>query len=88
MNEPANIATAQPSVGTTSTLVVAARTGRAAVTIENLTSTPIYLGASGVTSTTGMLLPGVVGASMTIEGSMAVYGVASVAASVSVLETF
>jgi hypothetical protein len=42
--------------------------------------TPIFLGGSGVTTSTGALLAGVVGASKTIAYTGAIYGIASGAA--------
>lgn len=83
------IATTQVGVAATSTLVSAARLGRNAVTVENLGTTAVYLGASGVTAATGLLLPGSVGATVTIPTSGAVYGVAATGTqSVAVLETY
>lgn len=85
----ASIATAQVSVAATATSVVAARTGRAAVTITNLGATDVYLGVTGITTATGTLLPGVRGANITIPTSAAVFGIAATGTqSVSVLETF
>jgi hypothetical protein len=64
---------------TTGTLVVAARTGvngtgRISVTVINNSTTAVYLGPSGVTSSSGMILPGVVGASVTLTTTAAIYG--------------
>lgn len=82
------IATAQASVGTTSTQIVAARANRGAVTITNLGTTDIFIGVTGVTATTGTLLLGSKGASITIPTNAAVFGVAATAQTVSVLEVF
>lgn len=72
----ANFTPAQVSVTGTATLIVAARTGRASVTILNTGATAIYLGpTSGVTTSNGMLLPGVAGASITLPYNGAVYGI-------------
>lgn len=79
---PASIATGQGSVTTTAVQLVAARTGRRTVTVENTGTTPVYLGGSGVTSTTGFLLPGVAGASLTISFSGALYAVSTGTAAV------
>lgn len=84
----AAIATGQVSVGTGNTQVIAARSGRQAVTITNLGTGVVYLGNTGVLSTTGMILPGVIGASITIPTQGAVFGIAPVAQSVAFLETF
>jgi hypothetical protein len=72
---PANFTPGQASVGATATLIVAARTGRNTVVIENTGTTPVYLGGPGVTTSTGLLLPGVLGASLTLPVSAAIYGV-------------
>jgi hypothetical protein len=87
-----SIATAQATVASTATQIVAARagavgTGRIAVTIFNNGSATVYLGVSGVTTATGMvLLPG---AAMTVSTTAAVYGiVSSTSQPVSALETF
>ncbi len=85
----ANFATAQASVGATATSIVGARTGRGAVTVENHGTTAVYLGGSGVTAATGLLLPGVVGASVTIPTQAAVYGITATGTqAVSALETY
>lgn len=84
-----SIATSQASVASTATLVAAARAGRNAVTVENLGTVAVYIGGAGVTTSTGFLLPGVVGASVTIPTSAAVYGVdATGTQAVAVLETY
>lgn len=85
----ANIATSQVTANATATQLAAQRTGRGAITIMNLGTTPVYLGAAGVTASTGILLPGTAGASVTIPTSAAVFGVASTGTQgVAVLETY
>lgn len=90
----ANLATNQVSVGATATLISAARigapgTGRVALTVVNTSTAPVYLGGSGVTTTTGTLLPGILGASVTINTQAAVYGItASGSETVSEFETY
>jgi hypothetical protein len=85
----ASIATSRSTAGATSTQLVAARTGRGAVTFQNLGTVDVYLGPAGVTAATGFLLPGVIGASVTIPTSAAVFGVASTGTQdVAVLETY
>lgn len=90
----ANFTPAQVSVGATATVIAAARTGaagtgRVSITITNTTTTAIYLGGSGVTTSTGTMLPGVVGASVTINTTAAVYGiVATGTATVTEFETY
>jgi hypothetical protein len=74
-NLNANFATSQATVATTATLIVAQRSGRDTVVVENTGTTAVYLGNSGVTTSNGLLLPGVVGASVALETTDAVYGV-------------
>ena len=83
-----DFSTAQVSVGTTPTLIVAAHNGVDEVTIENLGTTAVYIGKANVTTSNGFLLPGVVGASVTLSATTAIYGiVASGTQAVAVLET-
>ena len=85
----ANLATAQVSVAATATLIVAARTGRKEVTIVNHGATAVYLGPSGVATTTGQLLAGVAGEGITYSGGAAVYGIAATGSqTVSVAEVY
>src|ERR1700691_4560274 len=64
-NQPVGSASytpAQVTVTTGATLIAAARTGvtgtgRISITVTNTTTTPIYTGGSGVTTTNGDLLP-------------------------------
>lgn len=84
-----NIAVNQVSVQLTSTQIVAARSSRGAVTITNHGTNPVYIGTGTASATTGLLLPGVVGASVTIPSNAQIAGIATGAAqTVSYLETF
>jgi hypothetical protein len=74
-NLNANFATSQATVGVTATIIVAQRSGRDTVVIENTGTTAVYLGNSAVSTTNGLLLPGVVGASVALETTDAVYGI-------------
>lgn len=86
---PGNMATGQVSVGNTPTLIAASRAGRLGITIENLGVVDIFIGNSGVSITTGMLLSGVKGAAMSLLFNGAIYGIVSAGTqSVSVLEVF
>jgi predicted S18 family serine protease len=88
-NLNANFATSQATVGATATLIITQRPGRDTVVIENTGTTPVYLGNAGVTVSNGLLLPGVVGASVAIETTDVVYGiVASGTQVVAVVENF
>lgn len=71
----ANFATSQATIGTTATLIVAQRSGRDTVVVENTGTTAVYIGNSAVTTSNGLLLPGVVGASIALETTDAVYGI-------------
>lgn len=85
----ANFTPNQVSVTNTATQIVAARTGRATLTIENTGTTPIYVGGAGVTTSTGFLIPGVAGASLTVAYTGALYGITgSGTAAVSEYETY
>lgn len=79
----------QIAVGTTGTLVVAARAGRQAVTLTSLTAVAYAVGpGAGVTTATGFPVPAVAGASVTIQTSAAVYAVGASAVTIGYLETF
>ena len=88
----ANIVSTQASIGASATLVVAARSGapgagRVAATFYNGGAVTVYLGPSGVTTTTGFALTP--GATFTFSTTAAFYGVvASGTANLSVLETY
>lgn len=85
------LATAQVTVVSTAggTLVAAARAGRRSVTVTNNGTIAVSLGGSGVTTSTGVVLPGVVGASVTFLFSGNLYGIAASATdSVSVAELY
>lgn len=81
--------TSQVTVDTTSggKIVAAAAPGRHSITIINLGTNDVYVGTAGVTNTTGALLVGIKGASITMPTQDAVYGYASPSQAVSVLET-
>jgi hypothetical protein len=89
-----NFNTGQVSVQSTATLIVAQNTGRKAVVITNLGTVAIYISygsntAAGpnVTTALGQILPGVVGASLSIPSTSAIWGISSGAAqSVSFLD--
>ena len=84
-----NIAAGQVSVASTATMIVAARTGRKEVTIVNNSTTAVYLGVSSVTSSSGLLLAGVVGEGITITGGAAIYGATATGSeTVSYLEVY
>jgi hypothetical protein len=82
-------ATAQVSVGTTPTLISAARDGTDDVTIMNFGTTQVFIGNANVTTSNGFPLPGVVGASLTIPATTAIYGIVATGSQpVAVLSTF
>lgn len=84
-----SIASSQTSV-TSSGVQIAASGHRRRITITNTTTTAVYIGATGVTTSTGHLLAGVVGQTLVLAGTQdAIFGiVASTAATVTVLEEF
>lgn len=69
------IATGQITVAVTATLIVAARTARKRLVIVNHGATAVYVGGAAVATTTGLLLAGVAGTTMTLETAAAVYGI-------------
>jgi len=84
-----SIATGQVSVTASATQVVAARAGRKEVTIVNHATTAVYIGGSGVTAATGLLLAGVQGQGITVTGGAAIYAIAaSGSETVSFLEVY
>jgi len=82
------LSTSQVSVGASATQIVAARANRGSVKITNLGTNDVYIGTSGVTVSTGDLLPGTKGASIVVPTTAALFGVAGTAQNVSVLEVF
>lgn len=85
----ANLITNQVTVAATATLIAASRPGRRQVVIVQLGATDVYLGGSAVSTTTGLLLTGTKGTTITIETTGAIYGIVAAATqAVSVAETF
>lgn len=84
-----SITTQQVSVGTTAVQVCGAHPTRHSATIENLGTTQVFIGANGVTTTSGALLVGTAGSSITIPTTASIFAiVATGTQSVSCLETF
>lgn len=89
VNDSANIAasSAVTSIADTATLVATALAGRKKMTIQNLSSSDIYLGGSGVTTSNGLLLKKGDSYTEAIGAGCALYGiVASGTANVRVLQ--
>lgn len=84
----ASLATGQVSIGTTSTLLVAARATRQAVTITVTAATACAFGNTGVTTTTGFPLQPIAGASVTLDTAAAIYGACASAATVGYIENY
>jgi hypothetical protein len=82
------IATSQATCAGAADLIVPQRLGRRSVMIANqLAGADIYIGNSGVTTTTGVLVPQ--GSSIEIESSAAIYAAtASATATVHVMEIY
>lgn len=84
-----SIATGQVSVGTAATLIVAARAARQSVTIIQEGTTLVRVGASGVTLTTGVPLPGTAYSQLDLPGGAAIYGIVGTGSqTVSFVEVF
>lgn len=83
-----SLATGQVTVGATSTLVAAARANRGRIRITMVGAADAFCGNTGVTVTTGDLLAGTKGTTMTIETNAAVYCVTATTVVVSYMETY
>ena len=84
---PSGIATGQATVGTTATLIAAARPERERIVLTAVAATAFYVGGSGVTTGTGVFVPA--GASLPLETTAAIYGVVPAATlGVSFIEEF
>lgn len=70
-----NFSTGQVSLASTATQIVSSRSTRRSITIVNLSTTDMYIGGSGVTTSTGQLLLGTKGAAITMEVVGAIYGI-------------
>lgn len=81
MIDPSNkggtdLSTGQVSVGTTATKICDAAPGaRQTITIVNDSTVDVFLGGSGVTTSTGVLLAGTKGQTLTLSFSGALYGI-------------
>lgn len=85
-----NLATSQVSCGSTATSALSSRGARLLVSATNTTTTSIYVGpSSGVTTSNGQLLAGIVGASLTFPTTSALYCiVASGTATITLTEIY
>lgn len=82
------LATGQVSVGTTSTLVAAARTGRVRIIASVGAANTCAFGNPGVTLTTGFPLQPVAGASVTLQSTGPLYSACSATTVVSFVEEY
>jgi glycerate kinase len=80
------IPTTQTSVGTTATLVAAARPGRTRITIGIGAANACAVGGPGITLTTGFALAATAGATIVILTNNDVYAVCAATTTVSTLE--
>lgn len=81
--------TSQVTVGTGATQIATATPTRRAITLVQLGTVDTFIGAAGVATTTGVLLAGVKGTTLTIETTGAVFGIVGAGTqAVSVVETF
>lgn len=83
-----SLSTAQVSVGTSSTLIAAARAGRSKITVAIGAANGCALGNSGVTTSTGLLLPAVAGTTFTLDSNAALYGACTSTTTVSFVEQY
>jgi len=84
----ANLNTNQVACGTTATVIAAARTARQTITIENMGTGTIYVGGTAVTTSAGMLLPPLQGASITLLTTAAIDCIATATSTISYDETY
>lgn len=86
-HSPSGIATSQVTVTTSATQLVTKDTVTTEVLIINEGTTAVRIGGSAVTSGTGALLPGAVGATLSLTFSGDLYGItASGSQAVSVIK--
>ena len=70
------VQTGQVSVTGTATQIVGQYSSRSGIVITNLGTTDVYIGENaGVTTSTGHLLPGTKGASLSFSTTGAIYGI-------------
>lgn len=79
VNTNFSLITGQATVGNTAggTKIADARPGRSKITIVNTGTVATWIGPSGVSASNGVLLPGVVGASITLDTGAPIYGFAA-----------
>lgn len=70
-----NLTTGQVTVGTAATLICSGVYALGSLVIVNHGTTDIFIGNAGVTTATGLLLPGVKGASVELDFAGDVYGI-------------
>lgn len=71
----ANLATGQVTVATTATVIAATRATRRSITVVNGGGTAFYLGGSTVSTTTGVLVFGTIGAAITLNVTGTISGI-------------
>ena len=69
------LVTAQVDVGSSPTLIIAARDDRRAVLVVNHGTADVFIGDSTVSALTGLLLPGTKGAALSVPTDVAIYGI-------------
>lgn len=89
-SSPTSLSISQVSIATTDTLAIAARVGRAAVTVQQITGTQnVFCNQTTATAANGVVLPPIVGASFTFNTASAIRCIAITGAqTVAIAETF
>jgi hypothetical protein len=84
------IAATQVDVTTGQVTVIGSRATRSYVMLQNLGTTPVYFGAGSpaVSSTNSFMLPGVIGATVTIPTTSSIVATAAVTQRIAVIEGF
>ena len=83
-----NMVTAITNVGTTATSLGAARPTRQGMTVVNETTNSYRVGTTGVTMANGVLLAGLVGASITVPFTGPIFAIGTVAGNVSTMDLY
>lgn len=75
MPKAVSISNSQKTVGTSATKLCDAVSSRKKLVVVNHGTTPVYVGKSGVTTSTGVLLAGVAGQTLYLDTAGELYGI-------------
>ena len=83
-----DLTSGQVTIGVTATLIAKHRSGRAAIIVVNHGTTDVFLSDGSVSLTSGLLLVGSKGASLTLGTVKEIYGIAGASQVISFMEIF